>query len=177
MTSYLISDIIFIEKRNELIIIMIKNGTGGATTKNGLKFQNDPRTFHTHLHSNMQRLETGYELYSLIKEKTGKKYTEYLSKRIIPDECYIDLKNKIFKAYEKKTQSGDGSVDEKLQTCAYKIHILRKACALLNIPPENVTYTYTLDQWFNDVKYKDTLEYIKATPGCDYEILPFKFKG
>jgi len=142
-------------------------------TTTGLKFQNNPITFHTHLHPK-GTLVSGHEIYHLACKKLGipySQYTQFISKRIIPDECYLDLKNKTFTAYEKKSQNGGGSADEKLQTCAYKIRQIRKVCKIIGIPSENVKYIYTLDKWFKDDKYKDSLEYIKEVPGCDYEIL------
>ena len=49
----------------------------------------------------------------------------------------------------------------------------RKVAKYLNVPPENVHYTYVLDKWFDpeNVKYGDALEYIKSIDGCDYIIM------
>lgn len=91
-----------------------------------------------------------------------------VSRALKPDEAYFNPKLLTLKIYEKKTQNDNGSADEKLQTCAFKIVEYRKIAKYLKVPPENVTYTYILDEWFKDPKYKDALEFIKMTDGCDY---------
>ena len=91
-----------------------------------------------------------------------------VSKELKPDEAYFNPEELTLKIYEKKTQNGGGSADEKLQTCAFKIVEYRKIAKYLGVPPENVTYTYILDEWFKDPKYKDALEFVKMTNGCDY---------
>lgn len=121
-------------------------------------------------------------LYSLSYIKTSsrdKKLYEngapyILTKALLPDEAYFDPEERTLKIYEKKTQNGSGSADEKLQTCGFKIAQYRKIAKYLNVPPENVYYTYILDKWFDpkkDSKYKDALEYIKSVEGCDYKIM------
>ena len=94
-----------------------------------------------------------------------------LSKELKPDEAYFNPEQLTLQVYEKKTQHGGGSADEKLQTCAFKIAQYRKVAKYLGVPPENVYYTYILDEWFEDPKYKDALEFIKMTDGCDYIIV------
>lgn len=121
-------------------------------------------------------------LYSLSYVKTCKRDKELyesgapyiLTKALLPDEAYFDPKKRTLDIYEKKTQNCGGSVDEKLQTCGYKIAEYRKIAKYLNVPPENVYYTYILDKWFNpetNPKYRDVLEYIKSVEGCDYKIV------
>lgn len=36
------------------------------------------------------------------------------------------------------------------------------------IGAENVTYTYILNNWFKQDKYRDVLNYIHSINGCDY---------
>lgn len=91
-----------------------------------------------------------------------------VSRALKPDEAYFNPELLTLDVYEKKTQNGDGSVDEKLQTCAFKIVEYRKIAKYLGVPPKNVTYTYILDEWFKNPKYKDALEFVKMTDGCDY---------
>ena len=121
-------------------------------------------------------------LYSLSYIKTCKRDKELyesgapyiLTKALLPDEAYFDPEKQTLTIYEKKTQSGSGSVDEKLQTCGFKIAQYRKIAKYLNVPPEKVYYTYILDKWFDpekDPKYRDALEYIKSVDGCDYKIM------
>ena len=94
-----------------------------------------------------------------------------ISKELKPDEAYFDPEQLILDVYEKKTQNGGGSADEKLQTCAFKIAEYRKIAKYLGVPPENVHYTYILDKWFKKPRYKDVLDFVKATDGCDYIIV------
>ena len=121
-------------------------------------------------------------LYSLSRINTCKRDKELyehgapyiLSKELKPDEAYYDPERLTLDIIEKKTQNGNGSVDEKLQTCGFKIEQYRKIAKYLNVPPENVHYTYILDKWFDpekDPKYRDALEYIKSVDGCDYKIM------
>lgn len=102
------------------------------------------------------------------KEKFLKGAQVVISKELQPDEAYFNPEQLTLNIYEKKTQKGDGSVDEKLQTCAFKIAEYRKIAKYLGVPPENVHYTYVLDTWFKNSRYKDSLEFIKMTDGCDY---------
>ena len=59
-------------------------------------------------------------LYTWLKSQ-GYDYKSVLSKRLLPDECFYNVKNKTLYIAEKKYQNGAGSVDEKLQTCDYKM--------------------------------------------------------
>lgn len=102
------------------------------------------------------------------KEKFAKGVQPILSKELKPDEAYFNPKELTLKIYEKKTQNGGGSADEKLQTCAFKIAEYRKIAKYLGVPLENVTYTYILDEWFKNPRYRDSLEFVKMTDGCDY---------
>ena len=63
-----------------------------------------------------------------------------------------------------KFQGVAGSVDEKLQTCDFKVKQYRKLMAPLNI---EVEYIYILNDWFKKHQYKDTLDYVIAV-GCQY---------
>ena len=65
---------------------------------------------------------------------------------------------------EVKTQHGEGSVDEKLQTCDFKKKQYQKLLFQLNM---EVEYIYILDEWFRHPKYKDVLDYVISV-GCQY---------
>lgn len=111
---------------------------------------------------------TSIRVRGLSEEEKAKKYEgQYLlSKALNPDEAYLDEENSILTIFEKKTQSCQGSVDEKLQTCAYKIKQYRKIAQELGI--QTVYFIYILDKWYDSPRYRDTLEYIKSVEGCDY---------
>ena len=111
---------------------------------------------------------TKHNLYSYLK-KIGVNWEDYISRRLLPDEAYFDPETKVFSIYEKKYQHVDGSADEKLQTCAFKIRQYEKLGKAMGA--EKVTYTYVLSSWFKMPKYKDVLEYINTVPGCSYQIV------
>lgn len=106
-----------------------------------------------------------HDLYRLL-EKKGINWKNFLSRKLLPDECYWDEDAKTLSVFEKKFQQSEGSADEKPQTCAFKIWEFSKIGKALGA--EKVTYTYILSSWFAHPKYKDMLAYIKTVPGCDY---------
>lgn len=108
---------------------------------------------------------TKHKLYDYLSKK-GIDYKILLSKKLLPDEAYIDETNSCLKVYEKKFQQTPGSADEKPQTCAFKIFQFKKIAAALGL--KNTTYTYIFNDWFKNPKYADMLEYIKSVEGCDY---------
>ena len=60
-------------------------------------------------------------LYRYFDEIDDFDYTKIISAKLLPDEAiFVISKNTVY-IIEKKTQSGGGSVDEKLQTCDFKI--------------------------------------------------------
>lgn len=93
-------------------------------------------------------------------------WSNFLSKKLLPDEAYYDEENKKVIIYEKKYQQTEGSADEKPQTCAFKIYEYRKLFAPLGIT--DISYIYIFNDWFKKPQYKDMLEYIKSVDGCDY---------
>lgn len=138
---------------------MIKNGKGGANTISGMIFEN-------HVHLNCEGINlTKYNLYNYLK-KNNIDYTTIISKKLLPDEAYFNPSTKEFSIYEKKFQSVNGSVDEKPQTCGFKIHEFRKIGKAIGA--EKVTYTYIFNDWFKKPEYKDMLDYIKSIDGCNY---------
>ena len=104
-----------------------------------------------------------HALYRYLKSKNIN-YLNYISKKLLPDEAYINETDSTLYIYEKKFQKVEGSVDEKLQTCDFKKKEYQKLMAPANI---KVQYMYLLDNWFRDPKYKDVLAYIISV-GCQY---------
>lgn len=94
-------------------------------------------------------------------------WRKLISKKLLPDEAYFV--NGELKIYEKKYQQVAGSVDEKLQTCAFKLLQYQKIGRALKA--KKVTYTYLLNNWFAKPEYKDVLNYIRSIDGCDYKIV------
>lgn len=107
-----------------------------------------------------------HKLYQYLKELKID-WKSLISKKFLPDEAY--LVNDELKIYEKKFQKVAGSVDEKLQTCAFKISQYRKIAKSLGI--EKVSYIYLLNDWFKKPEYEDVLQYINSVDGCSYQIV------
>ncbi|MDD5004962.1 MAG: hypothetical protein PHS93_00460 [Candidatus Omnitrophica bacterium] len=115
------------------------------------------------------------KLYKNLLEPQGVDYKKIISKRLLPDDAILILKDEILFIIEIKFQEVSGSVDEKLQTCDFKNQQYTKLLAPLNI---SVKYTYILNDWFKKDEYKDVLSFIKSV-GCYYffDELPFDFLG
>ena len=138
---------------------MIKNGTGGNHTMTGAAYEE-------RVSMKMNGIDlTKYKLYSYLKTKNID-YTALISKKLLPDEAYFIPETKTLIIYEKKFQSTPGSVDEKPQTCSFKIHQFRKIGAAIGAT--TVKYIYIFNDWFRKPEYKDMLDYIKSVNGCDY---------
>ena len=108
---------------------------------------------------------TKHSLYRYMTSK-GLNWENYISRRLLPDEAYLDYEADELRVYEKKFQKTNGSADEKPQTCAFKILQFNKIAKALGV--SKATYTYILSDWFKQPMYKDMLEYIKSVEGCDY---------
>lgn len=108
---------------------------------------------------------TKHKLYSFLKDQNIQ-WDNFISRKLLPDEAYFDIKNNEVVIYEKKSQQTEGSADEKLQTCAFKILEYKKLFSTFHL--NKISYIYILSDWFKKPMYKDVLEYIKSVPGCDY---------
>ncbi len=111
-----------------------KVGGGAKTNRNGLLFEKrmdllDAIDNHPHFSiingnevvKDGQVVALYFEKHSLYKEYLSPKgidYTKIFSKKLLPDSALL-VGNTLF-IIEKKYQEGDGSVDEKLQTCDFK---------------------------------------------------------
>ncbi|MDX9855255.1 MAG: PD-(D/E)XK nuclease superfamily protein [Parcubacteria group bacterium] len=168
---------------------MKKNGIGGANTQTGINFENkiDLLEFLDKEVDgySVKKVEIGSEIYykekrvaqSFRKHELYKflasqniDYKKYLSKKLLPDDAIYVIKENTLFIIEVKYQQTEGSVDEKLQTCDFKLKQYKKLFSELNY---EVEYIYVLSDWFKNDKYKDTLEYIIEV-GCKYyfEYLP-----
>ncbi|NCA92793.1 hypothetical protein EOM82_06030 [bacterium] len=169
---------------------MIKNGKGGGNTRTGLIFEGkvDLSTFlgrqpHYVVEKNrvffddmeVARIFKKNSFYSVFLKELKIDWEKCISKRLLPDDSIFVLSNNILHIIECKHQHVQGSVDEKLQTCDFKKKQYKKLMAPANI---DVKYIYLLDNWFNDKKYKDVLDYIQSVD-CDYyfEYIPLSRLG
>jgi hypothetical protein len=170
---------------------MIQGGIGGAkTNKYGLAFENrvDLRIAFSKIKGYtvkdnglyfkdnlVGKFYKKYGLYTGLLREKGVEVEKILSKKLLPDETLLVLKEKVLFVVEMKFQRVSGSVDEKLQTCDFKLHQYKRLFENTDI---KVKYIYVLNDWFKKPEYRDTLDYIKSV-GCDYyfEELPFSVLG
>lgn len=157
---------------------MIKGGTGGAkTNKNGLKFERDTSLEDALTAANfVVAADIVYRAEKEVGELLGKTklyrfmaangvdWKQRLSTRLMPDDALFAKQSRTLTIVEKKWQEVQGSVDEKLQTCGFKLRQYRNLTSGLGI---NVKYVYLLNDWFEHPKYDDVRAYIKET-GADY---------
>lgn len=168
---------------------MKRGGVGGAKTQTGALFEieNDlkasliesgfliagPEVWHA---SKLIGLNVPKNsLYSEFLSERGIDHREILSKKLLPDEAFYNVSKKTLYIIEKKYQTVEGSVDEKLQTCAFKLRQYRKLCDPIDV---KVSFIYLLNDWFTKERYRDTLDFVVET-GCSYYIdkLPLKALG
>lgn len=103
-------------------------------------------------------------MYSKFLEERQINYKEYNSKKWKPDECFVNTLTKTAYIIEKKFQNCSGSVDEKLPGCHFKKKEYEKLFKPLDL---KVEFIYILNDWFEDKRYRDTLNYIEEM-GCYY---------
>lgn len=169
---------------------MIEDGIGGSKTQTGLKFEEkiDLRKAFIQLKDYLikgdelyyknklvAKFFKKYKLYSHFLAGYGVSWEKILSKKLLPDESILVISNKTLFIIEMKFQKVAGSVDEKLQTCDFKLRQYKKLLANQGI---NVRYIYILNDWFKKDEYKDTKEYIRSV-NCEYffEELPLSALG
>lgn len=173
-----------------MVSYIIKNGKGGANTLTGLHFEKRislKAAFEgtegysvngneiSYLGGKVAELYPKHRLYKELLDPNGVDYRKILSKKLLPDDAILILKNKTMFIVEIKFQAVSGSVDEKLQTCGFKKEQYEKLFAPLGIKTK---YTYVFNDWFKKPEYRDSLEYVKNS-GCFYFFneVPFEFFG
>lgn len=158
---------------------MKKHGIGGTNTKTGLVFEGkvDFLTFiakqknysikGVKIFYNNKEVAMSFKKYGLYAylETKGIDYKKFISKRLLPDDAIYVISNNHFYILEIKFQEVGGSVDEKLQTCDFKIKQYRKLLSTLNV---EIEFIYILSDWFQKSEYKDVLDYIISVKGCSY---------
>lgn len=176
---------------------MKKGGVGGGNTKTGLVFEiekdlvfflSKQKGYSTkkiegykksylvfYNKEEVARTFPTYDLYRFLENEHNIIWSDFFSKRLLPDDALYVINNNTVYIIEKKNQNGGGSVDEKLQTCDFKKRQYKKIFAQLNY---EVEYVYLLADWFKNESYKDTLNYIHSV-GCQYyfEYIPLQKLG
>ncbi len=158
---------------------MKKGGIGGANTKTGLHFegrvdfltfigkQKDYSVVGNKIFYKDEEVAISFKkhgLYKYLNEK-GIDHEKIVSRKLLPDDAIFVIINNTFFILEIKFQEVEGSTDEKLQTCDFKIKQYRKLLSHLNV---EVKYVYILNDWFKQGRYKDVLDYIISIDGCCY---------
>ena len=165
-------------------------GGGAKTNENGLEFE-QLTDLATAISNHGEYIVMGFKvllngkevgllapkhkLYKLILEPKGIDWKEKVSKKILPDDVlYLYKTNEIY-IIEKKFQNVSGSVDEKLQTCDFKLKTYKK---LFEDVTDKVHYIYVLNDWFKQEIYSDVLDYIISV-NCKFffNILPMEEVG
>ncbi len=164
-------------------------GIGGGNTQTGIRFE-EKTDLLVYLDTKVdgytvEKVEIGHdifyegklvaqsfrkhELYKYLKSKDID-YRQFLSKKLLPDDAIYVIKENTLYIIEVKYQQVGGSVDEKLQTCDFKLKQYKKLFSPLNL---EVEYIYVLSGWFRNSGYKDSLDYIISV-NCHYyfEYLP-----
>jgi hypothetical protein len=153
---------------------VIKGGKGGANTnKTGLAFEKKTSLEDALVAANFSVKDFKvFRQETLLGELAGKnrlyKYLETnfegwsnpLSSKLLPDDAIFTLRSTRLHIIEKKWQEVSGSVDEKLQTCGFKI---RQYNRLVEGTGLEVKFTYLLNDWFTHPGYSDVLRYIEET--------------
>jgi hypothetical protein len=169
---------------------MKKGGTGGGHTVTGLRFESrvtlekviaaipNYKVLNDAVYFNSEKVAEFYQknkLYKNLLQPRNIDYSKIISKKLLPDETILILKDKTLFIIEIKFQAVAGSVDEKLQTCDFKNKQYKKLLKPLNI---SVKYAYVLNDWFRKKEYKDVLDYVESV-GCYYFFneLPMEFLG
>ena len=170
---------------------MIRGGTGGRTPqKHGLHFEKrtDIATVIskipdysvvgdsvTYKGKDVALLYKKNKLYAKLLASMNVDYRKLISKKLLPDDAVFVLANKTLFIVETKFQTVAGSVDEKLQTCDFKLKQYHKLVKPMGL---DVKYVYILNDWFQKKEYSDVLAYIKSV-GCDYFFneLPLSYLG
>lgn len=154
-------------------------GGGARTNENGLQFEQETSLAEAisaigcyeikgnvifYKGVNIAILASKNNLYKVLLEPMGVDYKDILSKKLLPDDAIFVRQSNTVYIVEKKFQNTSGSVDEKLQTCGFKLSQYRK---LFNPKNINVEYIYVLNDWFAKPQYSDVLDYIESC-GCHY---------
>lgn len=119
-----------------------------------------------------------YQHFDLLKKENQEPiWKKYISKKLYPDDAFINFIDETLYIIEKKYQGGGGSVDEKLQTFQFKIYEFKKFLPIMT-GIESIKYYYVTNDFFDNEKYKDIKEYIKLN-GSDIfiKVIPLDKMG
>lgn len=101
------------------------------------------------------------------KRMVKKRLMSVLSKNLKPDLAFFDFDKETLFIVEMKTQSSEGSVDEKLETVHFKRRQYKTLA--LQIGYANVEFSWALDSKFGEKKYDDVRKYL-CEMGSHFEV-------
>ncbi len=176
------------------------HGGGAATNRNGLAFEQATETHEAMRTAGINLVQLpkrgskllGHEVFDKFHHRVGLQlpkgrfYKDFLeprgvqwrniiSKKLLPDDAFINEETRTVYILEKKWQSQAGSVDEKLQGCDFKREQYEKLCNPIGF---QVVYTYVANDWFQKEQYADLRDYI-TRKGCFlfFNEIPLEFLG
>jgi hypothetical protein len=122
----------------------------------------------------LARLLNPRDFYKFLEDQ-GIDWKSKVSKKLLPDDALFIIVPDVLFIIEIKYHQGQGSTDEKLQTCDYK---KKKYQMLVRSLELKVEYVYVLSEWFKKPRYKDVLDYVESV-GCHYKFgsLPLAWLG
>jgi len=115
-----------------------------------------------------------HDFYKFLDE-SGVDWRKIIFSKLLPDDALLVIVRETLFIIEVKYQHGQGSVDEKIQTCDFKRKQYLKLVSSLGL---KVEYVYVLNDWFKQSKYRDVLDYIHSV-NCHYRFneLPMAWLG
>ena len=159
-----------------------KSGGGSTTTEHGNKFENDTDLLKI-LEKNGYEVRDGTvffkqnvvgsvalhsDFYHVILHTTQDEVSKLFGFSLIPDTAFFNKKNQTLYIIEKKYQESSGSVDEKLQTCEFKLRFYNKAVWEFNNEEiKHVRFFYIFNDYYSKPKYDEVRRFIQDK-GCDY---------
>lgn len=167
---------------------MIEGGIGGNSTTTGLEFERSTDLATALVDAGFSvngshvfrqgelvgRLVGKNALYAFLAEQ-GVDWATRVSAKLLPDEAFYATQTRVLTVVEKKWQQVAGSVDEKLQTCGFKLRQYRRLFAGTDI---EVRYQYVLNDWFSAPRYQDVLDYItEAGADFHFSVVPLTSLG
>jgi hypothetical protein len=150
-------------------------GSGGrhSVGRRGiLKQHGKPRGYICSKHDMYNFMAQSYveehpEEYDLIGQANKRNVAErkselktVLSKNFEPDLAFFDYERKAIVIVEMKTQTKEGSVDEKLETLDFKRRQYKRLAAYCSFP--RVEFNWALDSKFLEPKYDNVKSYLYA---------------
>lgn len=142
---------------------------GKNTTLNGLKYE-DKIFNEIDLDFLLENEIENYPKYLFYKWLKGINpqinIKNIVSKKLLPDNAFYSARHNVLHIIEVKYQERSGSVDEKIQTCGFKLRQYYKILSYF-IPNIKIKFSYILNDWFKRKEYSDSLEYINEN-NCNF---------